>query len=266
MYPSFMSNILEAKNISAYRGFTLAIRDLSLQIPQGCNTAILGPNGAGKSTLLMLLTREIYPLHQNSGYLKIFGKQDWNVWELRTRLGMVSQDLQNQYLRHAQGENVVLSGFYSSINIWSHQEFQPRDREMAARTMQMLGISYLKDRKFSDLSTGEQRLLLLARALVNNPGALVLDEPTSGLDLKSCFQYLQIVRNLIRQQQTVILVTHHIHEIPPEVERVVFFKDGRIRADGDKQELMTRERLEDLYETSLQLVCHNGFYQALPAT
>ncbi len=258
---------MDAQNISAYRGLSLAIKDLSLEIPQGCSTAILGPNGAGKSTLLMLLSREIYPvLGQNNGHLNIFGKKDWNVWDLRTRLGMVSQDLQNQYLRHSQGENVVLSGFYSSIDVWSHQEFNPQDREMAARTMQMLGISHLKDRKFSNLSTGEQRLLLLARALVNNPRALVLDEPTSGLDLKACFQYLQIVRSLIQQEQTVILVTHHIHEIPPEVERVVFLKNGCILADGNKHELMTRESLEELYGTSLQLVCHNGFYQALPAS
>mgnify|MGYP000223351716 CR=1 FL=1 len=259
-----MQNILETKNISAYRGSTLAISNLSLSIPFNCNTAILGPNGSGKSTLLMLISREIYPLCQDGGYLKLFGKKNWNVWDLRNRLGIVSQDLQNYYLQNAKGEDVVLSGFYSSINIWKHQHFSAKDREMAKKTINLLGISRLKHRKFADLSTGEQRLFLLARALVNNPQVLLLDEPTSGMDLKACFNYLQTVRDLIKLGHTIILVTHHIHEIPPEVTKLVFLKNGSVFAQGEKKDLMREKMLRNLYDCPLQLVCQNGFYQAMP--
>jgi iron complex transport system ATP-binding protein len=92
----------------------------------------------------------------------------------------------------------------------------------------------------------------------------VLDEPTSGLDLKACFQYLDIIRGLIRDGKTVILVTHHIHEIPPEVSRLVLLKDGAVVADGEKHEILSAENLTALFETPIELVRGNGFYQALP--
>ena len=186
------------------------------------------------------------------------------MFDLRSHFGIVSHDLQHEYLGHARGLNVILSGYYSTIDTWSHQQFSVEERARAERTMERLEVADLKDRTFATMSTGEQRRFLLGRALINDPDTLLLDEPTSGLDLKACFQYLDIVRSLIQSGKTVILVTHHIHEIPPEISRVVLLKAGSVIADGEKSNILTSTQLSRLFETSIELVRTNGFYQAMP--
>jgi iron complex transport system ATP-binding protein len=259
-----MQNIIEIKHVTAYRGPTRVFTDLSLDIAHGCHTAILGPNGAGKSTLLKLLSRDIYPVQRQDSYIRVFGQERWNVWDLRAHFGMVSHDLQHEYLGHARGLNIILSGYYSSIDTWSHQQFSAEDRQRAEGIMETLGVAELKDRAFASMSTGEQRRFLLGRALINDPDTLLLDEPTSGLDLKACFQYLDTVRGLIEAGKTIILVTHHIHEIPPEVARVVLLKQGTVIADGDKSSILTSNQLSNLFDTPIELMRANGFYQAMP--
>lgn len=259
-----MSNIIEIKNVSAYRGDTRVFTDLSLSIPQGCNTAILGPNGAGKTTLLKLLSREIYPLQSDDSYIRLFGEERWNVWELRARLGIVSHDLQREYVGYAHGINVILSGYFASVDVWAHHHVSGAQKAHAQRIMEMLGITALADKLYATMSTGEQRRFLLGRALVNDPETLILDEPTSGLDLKACFQYIDLVRGLMQSGKTLILVTHHIHEIPPEITRVVLLKNGAIVADGDKAEILTSRNLSESFDAPVELVQAHGFYQALP--
>jgi len=262
--PECPSNIVDLNHVAVYRGDTKVFTDLSLEIPLGCHTAILGPNGAGKSTLLKLLSGELHPVHREGSYVRLFGQERWNVWALRTRLGIVSHDLQHQYLDHVRGIDIVLSGHYASIGVYSHQQFSDDDRTRAAQLIGELGVRHLKDRKFSEMSTGEQRRFLLGRALIHEPSALILDEPTSGLDVKACMQYLDIVRHLIHQKKTIVLVTHHIHEIPPEVSRIVLLKQGVVIADGMKPDVLTAANLSVLFEMPLEVVQVNGFYQVMP--
>jgi iron complex transport system ATP-binding protein len=262
--PDSPSNIVDIKHAAVYRGDIQVFTDLSLEIPLGCHTAILGPNGAGKSTLLKLLSRELHPVHREGSYVRLFGQEQWNVWTLRTRLGIVSHDLQHQYLDHVSGTDIVLSGRYASIGVYKHQHFNEQDRLRASQIIKDLGVMHLKDRTFSEMSTGEQRRFLLGRALIHQPSALLFDEPTSGLDLKACMQYLDIVRSLMHQGKTIVLVTHHIHEIPPEVSRVVLLKQGTIIADGKKPDVLTAANLSMLFETPLEVVQANGFYQVMP--
>jgi iron complex transport system ATP-binding protein len=134
----------------------------------------------------------------------------------------------------------------------------------ATQLMEQLGVADLRDRRFATMSTGEQRRFLLGRALVHEPTALVLDEPTSGLDVKACFQYLDLVRGLIRTGTTIILVTHHLHEIPPEVSRVILLKGGEVLADGAKAEVLTSANLSRLFDTPIAVIGANGFYQVVP--
>ena len=260
------SKIIEIKNATVYRGRKCVFDNLSLEIAAGTNTAILGPNGAGKSTLLKLLSRDVYPVVNEESYIEIYGRRRWSVWELRAHLGIVSHDLQQDFLTSTVGLNVILSGLFSSMEVWSHQHVEAADRERAMRITEVLGIEELRNRPFAEMSTGEQRRHLLGRALIHDPDALVLDEPTSGLDLKSCFQYLEIVRGLMQSGKTVVLVTHHIHEIPPEISRVVLLKSGKIVADGGKDEIMTSGSLSGLFDVPVELVRVNGFYQAMPAS
>jgi iron complex transport system ATP-binding protein len=263
-----MPLILEIQNVTVYRGRTRVFENLSLAIPLGCQTVILGPNGAGKSTLLKLLSRELYPVAlppESASFVRVFGQEEWNVWDLRSRLGLVSDDLQTSYTGHASGRDVILSGVYASIGIWPNQSFKPSDYERASEIMTLLGVADLDRKPFGAMSTGERRRFLLGRALMRDPEALILDEPTGGLDLKARFQYLGIIRELIRAGKTAILVTHHIHEIPPEIERVILLKDGRVIGDGGKEAVLTSERLSSLFETPIDLLRSNGFYQAVPA-
>jgi iron complex transport system ATP-binding protein len=258
------SCVLECRNVSAYRGGTLVFDGLDLCIRTGVNTVVLGPNGAGKSTLLKLLSREIYPVYDPGSSLLVYGKERWNVEELRSRLGIVSHDLQQQYEPHARGRDVMLSGYYSSIDTYAYQRFSPEDLMHAGELMRRLQIADLADRPFGRMSTGQQRRFLLGRALVHNPGALLLDEPTSGLDLSATFSYLETVRALMRSGTQLVLVTHHLHEIPPEIERVIFLKEGRVMAEGEKERLLTSEMVSALFGCSVEVVSANGFYQAVP--
>ncbi len=259
-----MQKIIELKNVTAYRGDTRVFDNLSLELIQGRNTVILGPNGAGKTTLLKLLCRDIYPLHRDDSVLRIFGQEHWNVWELRAHLGIVSHDLQRDYVGYARGVDVILSGYYASVGTWAHQQFSADDTARAERVMNDLGIAHLHDKLYAQMSTGEQRRFLLGRALVNDPDTLILDEPTSGLDLHACFHYIDVIRGLMRAGKTVILVTHHIHEIPPEISHAVLLKGGKVIAEGGKEDVLTSKNLSELFDVSVELVQARGFYQVMP--
>ncbi|MDR4481085.1 MAG: ribonuclease HI [Nitrospira sp.] len=257
--------MLDIQHATVHRGDTCVFSDLSFALREGEHAAIVGPNGAGKSTLLKLLSGEVHPLPLDETSVCLFGENRWNVWEVRKKLGIVSYDLQRDYLICAEGRNVVLSGFYASNDTYDHQTFTQAQVDRADEVMQELGIESFATRLFGHLSTGEQRRFLLGRALVHDPSVLVLDEPTSGLDVKACFQYLDLLRAQIRKGKTVLLVTHHLHEIPPEIERIVLLKEGRIVADGSKGHLLTDVNLSRLFEQPMTLVRANGWYQALPA-
>lgn len=259
-----MTPIIEVHNATVFRGRTRVFDGLSLAINPGENTAILGPNGAGKSTLMRLITREIYPVKNDGSWVKLFGKDRWNIAELREQMGIVSQDLQADYRPVVRCIDVALSGFYSSIGIWPHQEFSDAHHEKAQKMLSHLGVSHLSDKKIAAVSTGEQRRVLLARALINNPETLIFDEPTSGLDLKACYQYVSLIRALIQKGKTIILVTHHIHEIPPEVTRVILLNEGAVVANGPKEEMLTDKWLSTLYQTPLKVIERGGYYQVLP--
>lgn len=259
-----LSPLIEIKRATIYRGDTCVFTDFSLSLHEGEHVAILGPNGAGKSTFLKLLAGEVHPLPNDETSVRLFGEERWNVWDVRKRLGMVSHDLQHHYMDQVTGLKVVLSGFYASIGLYGHQDFSYAQIAMADKMLEEMGVGWLKDRRFGEMSTGEQRRCLLGRALVHEPKVLVLDEPTSGLDLTATFHYLDLVRAHIRKGKTLLLVTHHIHEIPPEVERVLLLKQGKILQDGDKRTVLTETNLSRLFDCPVALAQANGWYQALP--
>ncbi|BCA56872.1 ABC transporter ATP-binding protein [Nitrospira sp. KM1] len=256
--------ILDIQHATVYQGDTCVFRDFSLTLQEGEHIAIVGPNGAGKSTLLKLLLGHVHPMPLDQTRLRIFGQELYSVWDVRTRIGIVSHDLQQDYLASAEGLNVVLSGFYASNDTYDHQTFTDRQITRAKELLDELNIGSLAARRFGQLSTGEQRRFLLARALVHDPPVLVLDEPTSGLDLKACFQYLDLLRAQIRKGKTVMLVTHHLHEIPPEIERVILLQSGAVMADGPKALILTDKNLGRLFDCPVTPVQANGWYQAFP--
>jgi iron complex transport system ATP-binding protein len=256
--------ILQITRAEVYRGDTCVFEDLSFVLEEDRHTAILGPNGAGKSTILKLLAGDVHAVPKSETSIRLFGEAQWNVWEVRKRLGLVSHDLQHQYMEQVTGLKVVLSGYYASIGTYGHQDFSYAQIARARSVMDDMGIGGFTDRRYAAMSTGEQRRCLLARALVHGPSVLVLDEPTSGLDLTATFHYLDLVRGYMRKGKTILLVTHHIHEIPPEIRRVVLLKKGKILQDGEKKTVLSERNLSDLFDCPVTLVNANGWYQVLP--
>src|SRR5688572_6799009 len=167
--------LIEFENISVMRGKTVALKDVSLRIGVGEHVAILGPNGCGKSTLIKAITRECYPLINEGSSVRILGEERWNVAELRKLLGIVSTDLMTTCTRSVSGRDIVLSGFFSSVGIWPHQEVTEDMHERAERAMSMLEVPHLAAKFTNEMSSGEARRVLLARALVHDPLALIMD-------------------------------------------------------------------------------------------
>ncbi len=258
--------LVEIRNATIWRRTTRVFDSLDLTIEQHERVAIVGPNGAGKTTLLKSINRELYPVVKDGSVFRILGRDTWNVWELRKHIGVVSQDLQQRYTPTTTALEVVVSGFFSSIGV--HGVLAGRvddDQVEAARgTLDELGVGDLAATPLKSMSTGQQRRCLLARALVHRPHTLILDEPTAGLDFAASFDYLERIRELVRAGRNVVIVTHHLNEIPPDVDRVILLKAGRIVADGRKRDVLTAERLSAIYEAPIRVAEIDGYYLAYP--
>ncbi|MCY1283441.1 putative ABC transporter ATP-binding protein YlmA [compost metagenome] len=253
--------MIEINQVTAFQQQTRVFDRLSLRVGYNERVAVLGPNGAGKSTLLKLISREIYPVDQDESYLKLFGSETVNLWDLRRKIGFVSHDLQEDYTPYTSALDVVISGFFGAIG--THDHLQPTEDQVAkARAlMQTLGISDDEHRMFQRLSTGQKRRLLLARALVHQPQVLILDEPTSGLDMGASLGLLTLLRSFCGEGRAMIITTHHIDEIIPEIDRVVLLRQGQVVADGPKSEILTSAKLSELYDTDLQVTEQGGWYR-----
>ncbi|MFM2081144.1 MAG: hypothetical protein RLZZ219_1826 [Cyanobacteriota bacterium] len=255
---------LELHSVDAWLGPRLVFERLSLSLHLGEHTLLLGPNGAGKSALVKLISRELYPVVRPGSGLKIFGSERINLWELRRRIGVLSRD-QELRCQGVPAEDVVLSGFFGSAGIGRAQPVGERQRRRAADLMEELDLSSLARRPFQQLSDGQKRRLLLARALVHAPEVLVLDEPTNGLDLRARHQLLAALRRLAAAGTTLLLVTHQIETVIPEVSRVLLLREGRLVGDGPAAELLRAEPLGALFDTPLRVVELDGWRQVLPA-
>jgi iron complex transport system ATP-binding protein len=256
---------LELQDVDLWLGPRLVFEGLTLSLRCGEHTVILGPNGAGKSALIKLLSRELYPVVKPGSSLRIFGSSTVNLWELRRRIGLVSSDLQRLHPPQVPAADVVLSGLFGASGIGRSQVAPAAQRERVAVLLEQLQLAALAPRPFGQVSEGQQRRLLLARALVHDPQVLVLDEPTNGLDLRARHQLLASLRSLVAAGTTLLLVTHQLEAIIPEVSRVLLLKQGKLVGDGAAAELLAAEPLSALYETPLRLVEAGGWRQVLPA-
>ena len=253
--------LIDFQEITVMRDETVALDRLSLSIAAGENVAIIGPNGCGKSTLLKTITRELYPLYSEGSSARILGREQWDVAELREHLGVVSNDLFARSERNPTGLEVVVSGFFSSFGLWPHHEPTPEMFERSRAALRQMGVEHLADRRYGDTSSGERKRVLISRALVHDPQTLILDEPSDSLDLAMLKDLQSRLRTLAQAGTGVVLVTHHLHEIIPEIMRVVLLKRGRVFRDGPKREVLSREILSALYEIDVEPIERDGFYQ-----
>ncbi len=258
--------LIDIRNATIWRGKTRVFDQLTLTIARHERVAILGPNGSGKTTLLKTINRELYPVDREGSWVRILGRERWNVWELRRHIGIVSPDLQQRYRPATTALEVVLSGFLASIGVHGLLGERISDERIAAARdiLEELGIAELADTPLRVMSTGQQRRCLLGRALVHRPDTLILDEPTSGLDFAASFDYLARIRALARDGRNIIIVTHHLNEIPPEVGRVVVLDRGAVVADGPKASVLTPDLLSRVYGTRIAIAEIDGYYLAYP--
>jgi iron complex transport system ATP-binding protein len=255
--------LLDLHNIRVMRGRNLVLDDLSLRIHADEHVAILGPNGCGKSTLVKTITRECYPVARENSHMTILGRESWNVFELRSLLGIVSNDLMSFLTTDASGIDVVLSGFFSSTAVLPHHRIEDPQISAALAALAQLAISHLADRPVREMSSGEARRILIARALVHSPKALLFDEPSNSLDIAAHQSLRQSMSRLASAGIGLILVTHDLSDIVPEIRRVLLMSHGRILADGPKEETLQPEALSALFRTSIELGRRDGHYYLL---
>ena len=252
--------LLEMKNVSVMRGENRALDRLSLRIEAGEHVCILGPNGSGKSTLIKTITRECYPLVRDDSSMAILGRALWNVFALRSRLGIVSPDLLAACTTEATGLDLVVSGFFSSTRIFPNHEPLRDHRARAQAALKRMGVPYLAERPVVEMSSGEAKRTLIARALVHEPQTLLFDEPGNTLDLAGQLELREAMKEVARAGLGIVLVTHHVSEIIPEIERVVLLQKGRVLADGRKDELLTNDRLSELFGVPVKLFREDGYF------
>jgi iron complex transport system ATP-binding protein len=252
--------LLDFHNLRVMRGQKIALDDFSLRIGADEHVAILGPNGCGKSTLIKTITRECYPVAREDSWMKLLGRDSWDVFKLREHMGIVSNDLMLSCTGDASGRDVVLSGFFSSTAIWPNHTVDPEKIRLADSALAELKISYLAERPVCEMSSGEARRVLIARALVHKPGALLFDEPCNSLDLSAQHSLRQTMRSLANSGTAIILVTHELADIVPEIRRVVLMDLGRVVADGPKEEILQVERLAALFGVSVEMTQRDGHY------
>lgn len=253
--------LLSLKNVVVYRGPNRALDSLTLEIPQRQHVAVIGPNGCGKSTLVKTIAREVHPLWSADSSVEILGRRNYNIFELRPLLGIVSDDLVRRSRRRVSGRDAVLSGFFSTLELWPHTPVTTEMTRKADAILKLLEIPHLAERPVAEMSSGESRRVLIGRALAHDPRTLILDEPTNSLDMHAVHELRGVLSKLAASGVGIVLVTHNLPDVIPEIERVILMREGSVFADGPKREILTAERLSELFRMKVELVERDGLYQ-----
>jgi iron complex transport system ATP-binding protein len=247
------NQFLELRSVNVARGDRIVLHDVNLTIRAGEHVAILGPNGCGKSTLILTITCQIYPIVQPGMRVGIFGRDRWDLTQLRKHFGVVGTDLPGERTAVTTGLDAVIAGFFSASTLWPNLHVTEEMRDRATEALARIEASHLAAQLVGEMSAGEKRRILIARALVHRPRQLLLDEPSNALDLAAQRELRDTLRRLAAEGTGLVLVTHHLGDILPEIDRVILMRGGRIVGDGPRTELLTAPRLSDLFNTPVRI-------------
>jgi iron complex transport system ATP-binding protein len=255
--------LLEFRNVTLVRGGRRVLDGITLAVGVGENIALVGPNGSGKSSFIKLLTRELYPFVNDDAVssMKVLGRERWDLFALRRHLGIVSLDLQADFAREMTGFEAVLSGFFSSVGLWHRHRVTREMEKKAVAILERLEAFALADRPMTEMSTGEARRMLIGRALVHGADTLVLDEPTNSLDLRAVREFRDTLQKLSRSGTSVILVTHHLEDLFPEIRRTVLLREGKVFRDGATVDVLTTPNLTELFRMPVRVERKDGYYR-----
>jgi iron complex transport system ATP-binding protein len=249
---------LELRQVNVARGERVVLEDVNLTIRAGEHVAILGPNGCGKSTLILAMSCQIYPIASPDMKVRIFGRERWDLTQLRKHFGVVAAGLMGTELPGERtavttGLDAVVAGFFSASTLWPNLGVTAEMRKRAVEALERMEAAHLAARLVGEMSAGEKRRILIARALVHRPRQLLLDEPSNALDLAAQRELRETLRRLAREGTGLVLVTHHLSDILPEIERVILVRAGRIVGDGPREELLTEARLSELFNAPVRI-------------
>jgi len=253
---------LHLSHVNVARGENIVLHDINLSVNAGEHIAILGPNGCGKSTLIKTITCECYPIAEPDTEVSIFGRSRWDLTELKKRLGVVAPELPGRHTLTTTGRDAVLTGFFSSSTLWPNLTVTEEMRARADEILSLIDAELFRDKLVGHLSAGQQRRIMIGRALVASSKMLLLDEPSNALDLAAQADLRTLLRRLAQQGTGILLITHHVSDIIPEIERILMMKGGRIVADGPRSTLLTEQSLSDLFRTEVRLTERDGFHHA----
>jgi iron complex transport system ATP-binding protein len=251
-------HFLELENVNVARGDRIVLHDIHLSIRAGEHVAILGPNGCGKSTLIFTMTCQIYPMVQPGMRVRIFGRERWDLTQLRRHFGIVASGLRGMELPGERtavttGLDAVIAGFFSASTLWPNLHVTEEMRERAVEALERMEALHLARQLVGEMSAGEKRRILIARALVHRPRQLLLDEPSNALDLAAQRELRESLRRLAAEGTGLVLVTHHLGDILPEIKRIILMRDGRIVGDGPREELLTAPQLSQLFKAPVRI-------------
>ena len=247
------TEFLELRQVNVARGDRVVLHDINLNIRTGEHVAILGPNGCGKSTLILTMTCQIYPMVQPEMKVRIFGRERWDLTELRRHFGVVGTELPGERTAVTTGLDAVIAGFFSASTLWPNLHVTEEMRARAWEALERIEATRLAGQMVGTMSAGEKRRIVIARALVHRPRQLLLDEPSNALDLAAQRELRDTLRRLAQEGTGLVLVTHHLGDSRPEIERIIMMRDGRIVGDGPRHELLTEARLSELFHTPVRI-------------
>ncbi|MGA8851188.1 MAG: ABC transporter ATP-binding protein [Aeromicrobium sp.] len=257
-----MASALELSKVSIVRGDKILLNQISWKVNEGERWIVLGPNGAGKSTLMQIAGAAIHP---TQGKVKILGQRlgRVDVFDLRTRIGHVSTSIAEQIPPSESAADVIVSAAYAVTGRWQEQ-YDADDVERRDQIMAELGIRHLANRTFGTLSEGENKRVLIGRSLMTDPEMLLLDEPSAGLDLGAREDLLASLELLSSDPDSpvLVMVTHHVEEIPVGFTHVLLLRDGHVVAQGPLATTLTGANLARTFGTKLNLTCNGGRYTA----